>query len=170
MTIHAATAGHYNAVYGGQPLGRTDEGWFWEVSQKGNVVQFEEYSDNIVDMVYRGAEVFVETVLKEWKAAGLYAALWPWVTAPAVGTFGVVDCTGQFAVNNGFAQELALTASTCSPAGTDNATITFPNAIIAPEVSSRINLDNNVRMIPIRFQVFLTEISANEEYRFFSIS
>ncbi len=161
MAIHAATAGHYTALYGGSDLGRTEEGWFWEVIHKGELVRFEEYAQSIVDFVYQGADVFVETVLKEWNAAALQGALWPFSAS-----FGKVECVGTFAVLGNFFSDLVLTPEACNPA---TQTYTFHKVIMAPEVASRINLNNSVRTIPMRFQVFLSEQGASD-YQFFSVS
>lgn len=172
MVAHSAMAGHYTATFNTLDLGKTDEGWTYEVTHKGRVVRFEEYSDNMIDLIYRGAEVTVETVLKEWNSAGLLAALWPWSA-----TYGKVDCSGLFAVAGDFAKPLVLTANSCSPAGsadpsTDGpATMTFHKAIMAPEVASRINLNNDTRMVPIRFNTFLWDTdSPNLDNRYFSFT
>ena len=85
-----------------------------------------------------------------------------------------MDCpAGQFAVRDGCAQPLILTASNCSPAFTDGpATFTFHQTIMEPEVAARINLNNKPRTVPIRFRVFLTNIGSNTlpNYSYFSIA
>lgn len=151
---HNATSGHYTWSWDGNDLGKSDEGWVWEVSLKGEVLRFEEWGDTAIDMIHRGAEVFIEATLKEWLAAGLRAALWPWGSVN-----GKLDCVGEFAVDGSYAKPLVGTAESCNPAGAGDgpATITFHNTIFAPDVAQRINLDNNPRVVPIRFMCFLTD-------------
>lgn len=162
--MHIATSGHYTALYNALDLGKTDEGWFLELTLKGEMVRFEEFSQNVVDMIYQGADVVVETVLKEWRAAGLQGALWPFST-----TFGKIDCSGQFAALNEFAKPLILTPNSCSPAGTDGPTFTFSRAVLEPDIASRINLNNKTRMVPLRFRTFLQDVGTND-FRYFSIT
>ena len=167
--MNLSTQGNYTAIRGGLPLGRTDEGFFIEINHKGEIHRFEEFSQNAIDMIKMGADVFVEGVLKEWNAVGLLPALW-YHSAD----FGNMDCpAGQFAVRDGCAQPLILTASNCSPAFTDGpATFTFHSTIMEPEVAARINLNNKPRTVPIRFRVFLTNIGneINPIYSYFSIA
>lgn len=163
-----ATQGNYTALWGGLPLGRTEEGFFIEILHKGELVRFEEFGQSVVDLIKLGADVFVEGVLKEWCADGLLSALWYHSL-----DFGHIDCpAGQFAVQGGCARPLVLTASSCSPAATKGfQTLTFHQTIFEPEVAARINLNNKIRMVPIRFRVFLTDLDpsdAGTDYSFFT--
>jgi hypothetical protein len=165
---HGGIAGHPTATWNGLALGLTDEGFFIEINHKGEVVQFEEYSANMVDMIHQGADVYVETILKEWNAAGLQTALW-YHSA----TFGKLDCAGaELSVNGSFAKPLVLTSTACTPAADTPTTITFHAALMAPEVASRINFNNDLRVVPIRFNVFLTNQGTAEipDYRYFTIA
>jgi len=164
---HLATSGNYTALWNALSLGRTDEGFFFEVNHKGEMLRFEEFGQNVIDMVEQGCDLFVEGVLKEWLAAGLQSALWYHSS-----TFGNIDCpAGKFAVKGGRAKPLVLTASSCAPASTDGpATLTFHKTIMEPEVAARINLNNKPRMVPIRFRVFLENIGTAQSpvYSFFT--
>ena len=164
-----STQGNYTAIRGGLPLGRTDEGFFIEITHKGELFRFEEFGQNVIDLIKLGADVFVEGVLKEWNAEGLLPALW--YDSAEIGN---VDCpAGQFAVRGGCAEPLILTASNCSPAFTDGpVTFTFHKTIFEPEVAARINLNNQPRTVPIRFRVFLDNIGTetNPIYSFFSVA
>lgn len=162
-----STQGNYTALWGGLPLGRTDEGFYIEINHKGEMLRFEEFGESVIDMIKMGADVYVEGVLKEWRASGLLPALWYHSQ-----DFGNLDCpAGQYAVQSGCAQPLILTASNCSPAFTDGpATFTFHQTIMEPEVAARINLNNKPRTVPIRFRVFLENIGAESApiYSFFT--
>ena len=167
---HNATSGNFTALWGGQPLGRTDEGFFLEIMHKGEMFRFEEFGQNVIDMIKLGADVYVETVLKEWLAPGLLAALW-YHSSPE--NFGTIDCpAGEFAVVGGCAQPLILTANPCTPAATDGpASFTFHRTLMEPEIAARINLNNKPRMVPIRFRAFFHDVGlANGARQYFSIS
>jgi hypothetical protein len=165
MVAHGATSGHYNAVYNSLALGMTEDGWEFEIVPKGEILTFEEFGDNAIDLVNRGVEIAVSGVLKEWTAEGMQAALWPYSS-----TFGKIDCTGEFAVNGSYAKPLILTAASCAPAGTDGpATITFLKAILDPDVAININLNNKVRMVPIRFRTFMTD-TGSADNRYFTVT
>lgn len=152
----AYTAGHYTATYNSNALGFTDDGFTVEITHKGEPIRFEEWGDNLMDLTERGVEVTVEAVLKEWTAAGLQGLIWPWSS-----TFGKVDCAGRFAAAGSIGKVLVLTASSCAPAATDGpASITFHNAIIHPDVAKSINLNNKLRVVPIRMMCFLTDVGS----------
>jgi hypothetical protein len=169
MVAHKAQVGHYDATWNNLALGRTEDGWTYEINHKGETLMFEEFGDSIIDLVGRGAELTVEATLKEWKEEGLKAALWPWSD-----TFGQFECAGRFAVANNYAKALVLTASTCSQAGTEATEsdgpkyITFHKTIFAPEMAARINLNNKPRVVPVRFNVFLTDVgTGTPDYEWF---
>jgi len=182
---HAAISGNYTATWGGAALGLTEEGFAIEITHKGEPVMFEEFGQNMVDMIHLGYEVSVECVLKEWNSAALQDAIWPWQTS-AGGDFGLEECVGSFAVQDSlgqggapyvgsFALPLLLTAVPCSPAGQSPTTTgpglwTFHRAIMAPDVAARINLDNKPRLVPIRFNCFLCDPLSDDDLRYFTIS
>lgn len=169
MVAHLSTAGHYTATWNSLALGRTEDGYNIDIISKGEILTFEEFADAQIDMVNRGHEVMVEVVLKEWAAAGVRRALWPFSTI-----LGLEDCIGQFANmdTNVGAWPLVLDVNPCSPAGQltnlGPQKITFHRTIVAPEVSRRINLNNKPRVVPLRFMCFLfnmgTDASPSLEY------
>ena len=169
MPTNNVTLGHYTATWNALDTGKTEEGWSLEIIHKGEKLRFDEFSENVIDLIMRGADVFVEAVLKEWKAAAVQSIIWPFSS-----TFGKLDCPGGvFAVAGSKAKPLVLTAASCPPAGTDGpATITFHNSIMDPEVASRINFNNLPRLIPVRFMTMLKDIDAGSpvDYRYFSVT
>ena len=167
-TSHNSTAGHYTAAWNSLAAGMTEDGIRWNINHRGSMVRYEEWSDNIIDMMNDGADVTIEFILKEWGAAAVQSMIWPWSS-----TFGKVDRTGIFAVDGGFAKSLVLTASTNSPAATDGpAVITFAKTILDPDIAVSINLDNRPRLIPIRLRTFLNDVdgSATVDARYWQIS
>ena len=167
-----STQGNYLGTFGGLNTGFTDEGWFFEIIHKGEMLRFEEFGQNVVDYIRLGADVFVEAVLKDWNAAALQAILWPYST-----DFGNMDCpAGQFASETG--APLILSARPCSHAGGSDggpASITFHNAVFEPEVAARINLNNQTRTVPVRFRILLCDINpstgvSDPIYSFFSVA
>jgi len=174
--IHLGTAGGFSALFDAENLGYTEEGHHLDIIQKGEVVKFEEFADAQIDFINRGKEIFIDVILKEWNAPALLNLIWPFSD-----TFGKEDCLGQFA-NQGAspnaAAPLVLTARGCSPAADTSgenisgATITFHRASITPEVAKRINLNNKLRVVPVRFTVFLTDVSdtSTPDLRYFTES
>jgi hypothetical protein len=159
------TDGHYDAVWNSLAIGNTDDGYVWEITHKGELLRFEEYGENIIDLVHRGADVAIEFTVKEWLAAAIATMIWPWSA-----TFGRISCTGNLAIRGGYAKPLVMTAKACSPAGTDGpATITFHKTILDPEVAKNINLNNKPRVIPIRMRCFLDEQTPGDD-RYFTIT
>ena len=172
---HNGRSGHYNATLNGIVLPRTDAGYIWEITHEGETVQFEEFGDHVLDLLYRGATVTLEAVYKEWLPS-LTALIWPFST-----TFGKIDCpAGQFAQGQlvtPTAVPLILTAETCSPAGQAGAdgpaSITFHRVVMDLDVAARVNLDNNLRMVPVRLRALLEDIdpsTATTDYRYFSVA
>jgi hypothetical protein len=160
-----AVSGHYTATYDGNDMGMTDSGYVWEIVDQGEVVRAEELGESELDLIFRGAEVYVEVTVQEWSAAAMTAVIWPWQT-----TFGHLGTTGTgnigfMAVRNSFAKTLVLTAVSGSPADTDGpSTITFHRVICTEETAKRINLDNKKRLVPIRFKVFLYDDTLTKEW------
>lgn len=160
------TTGNYSGTRGGLDLGCTDEGWFIEIIHKGEMVRFEDFGQNVLDEIPLGADVFVETVLKEWQAPGLMAALWPY--GVTFGMFGSCPSGGLIPK-----EPLILTANTCGLANSNGSQIfTFHQTVFEPEVAARINLNNKPRLVPIRFRVFLTNIGSgdNPNYSYFTVA
>ena len=201
--IHGAVSGAHTVTFGGKTLGYTESGYTLEYIYKGQPVNFEEFADSTVDMVNRGAEVHLEATLKEWHADALQSVISPWNSTPATNDPAAIPASafgnynacpaGQLAVQQGYADELVLTPYSCTPSaaapsttvtyagipGTDYTAanynrIVFHQAIMAPEFSSVINFDSNIRMIPVRFVIFLvnvgTDNGANADFRHFTIT
>lgn len=156
------TQGNYFGTWGGETLGCTDEGFFIEILHKGEFIRFEEFGQNVLDFIKLGADVFVEAVFKEWNAAAVKKLLWQHSAI-----FGQVDCPGASAIKDGCAKPLVLTPSNCVQA-TD--IFTFHATIMEPEVAARINLNNKVRMVPIRMRCFLTVQGTGELFKYFTVT
>ena len=174
---HRSTSGSYSAQFkqaGGSVLnlGYTEEGYFLDDTLKGEAVRFEEFGDADIDFINRGHQMYLDVILKEWDAAAMAKLIWPFSS-----TVGAEDCIGQFATGGSspIAGQLLLYPRACSPAGTttDNPTwadvnILFHSVTPAEEVAKRINLNNKLRVIPLRFKIFLTDQSGDLQYYTFS--
>ena len=170
-TTHQATQGNYAGLANGSNIGRTDEGWFIEIQHKGEYLKFEEFGENVVDLIQMGADVYIEAVLKEWNAAAIQNIIWNF--APQLGR---IDCpAGRFA-SRGSAFPLILTANPCTPAATDTAgngaTLTFHSVVMEPDFAIRINLNNDTRMVPVRFRALFCNVGTDAApvYEYFTAS
>ena len=96
MTSHSGVAGSFQAFFRKtdttKNLGFTEEGYFIEDTQKGEIIRFEEFGDADIDYVNRGHQIYLDVILKEWNAAGLLDVVWPHSD-----TWGKEDCFGQMA-------------------------------------------------------------------------
>ena len=158
---HNIVSGNYSGTWDNRNLGRTEEGWFLEITHKGEVITLEELGDNMVDLIHRGSEVTIEAVLKEANSEAIENALWPWHQ-----NSGAIECIGQLAVADGFARPLVLTVQTGCRDTSGNLidppspqTLTFHRTIMAPDVASRINFNNKPRLVPIRFNCYLFDVA-----------
>lgn len=170
MPTHYGVSGNYLVYWNGVIIGYTDQGWNVEMSLNGEVLRFDDWGETPIDLVHRGAQVYVEAVIKEW-TAGLIAALWPWGNPGATaGSFGNVYCPGRMAVAGDIAKTLLMTpACTASPAGQLAADEwTFHKAVVDPDLVSRINFNNMPRLVPLRFITFLSLVGSDE--RLFTVA
>ena len=179
VTEHLGATGNYQVYYGDVPLGWTDSGWTVEIQHQGSVVTFEEFGDSAIDVISRGATVTVEATLKEFYRPALQSAVWPWATPDTPATmaqdWGLYACAAGAMANNiedTFSKKLEMIPTGCvtptrqpGVGGVNPQTygMRFFKTIFDPGFSSSINFNNELRQVPIRFMVFLVDISAETD-------
>jgi hypothetical protein len=188
-------SGHYDATYNALALGKTEDGWEIDIIHKGMIVTAEEWAENELDLIGRGAQIRIRAILKEWDSPGLMSALWG---SPAFSTgvneFGEMLCVGESAVRgidaqgNTRAKALVLTAGSChfnkgsvqgegfyhgsTTSGISDlglGVITFHRTILTPDSISKINLNNKPRVVPVEFMAFFTQIDTGNT-RFLTVT
>jgi hypothetical protein len=149
MTI---TSGEYTSVYNTQDLGNTQDGWRVEVTSNRKGVNVDKFADTEIDGVYRGANCFLEAILKDWDGPGVNDVWWPY--SATIGTLGVI---ARLEVASSLALATVLTALAGTPAATTGpATATFAKSILDAEFARTLNLNTEDRSIPIRLRVYPT--------------
>lgn len=106
------------------------------------------FGATVIDGVYRGGQVFVSMIFKEWNAT-IRDALWPYDSD--FGGHG--DPVGRLQTD--IAGVLLLTAVDGTPAKTNGPiTISFPLAIVAPQNNMNVTLGSVERNVPILFRCY----------------
>ncbi|MHA1663255.1 MAG: hypothetical protein ACTSVR_08385 [Candidatus Thorarchaeota archaeon] len=140
-------AGPYVATYSGGILGITNQGVTMSHQVFKEKITGDVLGDATIDNVYLGTDVFVETILNEYNAAGAQGAFWPYhATLGAIGIVGKLD--------SAYAQALILTVVAGTSAATAGpTTVTFTKAILADNFPVNILFSSRHRKVPLRFQV-----------------
>lgn len=118
---------------------------------EGKDIRADLYGDTVIDGIYRGGQMFVSMIFKEWTVQ-VQDALWPF--GGDSGDFGRVGTVGDLMTN--LSGEMTLTAATGTPAGgvANSNIITLHSAIISPGHSYDVPLGNDERDVPIVFRCY----------------
>lgn len=140
--------GYYAQTFDGDDCGlvegvrRLRRKFFWEP------IKADKWGDTTIDGVYRGGDVFLSVVFKEWKAPIKTKICNMFVPAD----FGAVGEVGELITN--FAKVIVLTAQAGSPAATAGpATLTANLAIVAAGNDMELLMGNLQRDVPVLFQL-----------------
>lgn len=156
MPIAAFVAGRYSCAYSSADLGATQKGWELEFMFKQEAVdETDVFGSSTVDLVRRGADVFLNAQITEWTAAtrGLL-----WAFGGSMGTISnAANPIGTFASDSAAALVMSSTAST--PAATAPASLTAAKAFIAGNYNPKVPFDSRWRTFPLRMQ-FLPTLSS----------
>lgn len=145
MALGTLICGRYSGTFNSVDTGITQNGYeLTQDSKAEEVTPTDAYGDSIIDLCYRGGNVYIQFEGKEYKA-GAITPFWPW------GTLGLMGIIGRLASDVAAAMVLTSTAGT--PAASAPATITASKSILAPNNSSRLLYDSKVRNVPIRLLV-----------------
>lgn len=143
-------SGEYEGVYNSLALGYTQDGYRMEVTGNRKGVTVDKFGDTEIDGVYRGVNVFVEAIFKEWDAAGMAGLWWPYH-----GTVGTMGLIGRLEVYNQFVKALVLTAVAGSPAATEGpASVTGTLSVLDAEFARQVNFNNEDRSVPVRIRLY----------------
>ncbi len=145
MALDTFIAGRYAGTYNAVDVGITEQGY--EIQQEAKAQAIEEsdaYGQSIIDLVYRGGNVFLQFESKAYKAGSL-TPFWPW------GSLGVMGVIGRLASN--VAAAMLLTATAGTPAAAAPATLTGTSSILAPNNPARLLFNSVLRTVPVRLLV-----------------
>lgn len=148
MALGTFIAGRYSATKNSVDQGISRNGYTvsWNAGPE-LVDESDAYGMSVIDMVYRGGNMFVDYMAKEYKA-GPIAACWPWAAR------GVLSDTatpvGRLA--SALADAFVLTAVANTPAAATPATHTATLSILAPNFDVKTLFDSKLRELPLRLQ------------------
>lgn len=145
MALETIIAGRYAGTYNSVDVGITENGY--ELQQDSDaqpVSPTDAYGDSVIDLVYRGGNVFLQFESKAYKA-GSITPFWPW---GALGAMGVI---GRLA--SAVAAAMVLTATTGTPAVASPATLTGTLSILAENSPARLLYSSAVRLVPVRLRL-----------------
>lgn len=162
MAITAPIAGAYTgtlnpAAAGAVALNYTRQGFNLNFTQKGERVEESDlYGLSLIEIVYRGAQMTVDTICKVY-AAVTRDALFPWA-----GAFGRVYNAANpiSALASVLPDALVFTAVANTPAASSPATLTCPAVSLSPDQNFNIILNSVVREVPLRWDVLLSDTAA----------
>jgi hypothetical protein len=159
-------AGAYNGTHDAAPLGMTQTGYELQVDLKAQMInETDLYGLSLIDFVQRGADCFMQTQFREWKA-GPIAAAWGAIGG-ALGVLSTVAAPpGR--LGTGLAKTLALAAVAGTPAATSPATLNASGAVLAPNFNVNSVFDSRLRELPIRFALLPYTSSPSTTIVFFT--
>ncbi len=157
MAIVAPIAGAYTGTYSGNPLNYTQRGYTLHFTQHGQKInETDLYGRSLVEIVYLGASMTIETVCKVYGSA-VVSALWGWES-----TFGNVY-SGLFPISSLASQQgapLVLTSVAGTPAASSPATFTAGLCIVSPDQDLSLVFNSESRDVPLRFDVLLVDVAS----------
>jgi hypothetical protein len=144
-------AGHYTAGWGTAPqtIGTTESGFRISPVFYREDIRIDDYGDSIVDGIWRGYNVRVETQLSEWTSTGRQAIQNPFDT-----TFGTIIDIGKSLVGGAFAKQLVLTP--VASINSANKTYTFPLCVPDGDHGGW-SLNTRLRKVDIRLLVLVAK-------------
>lgn len=149
MALGTFTPGEYVMTYDSSAIGMcmADGKSLQFRDHQKKINNTDRYGDTRIDGIYRGKDVFLRLIVKEW-TAGVKKMLWPW-SVPAAPVFdGKLGLIGQLASD--CAKVLVLTPVANTPAATNGpASLTANKAILAPENDVSILFGPDERDIPL---------------------
>jgi hypothetical protein len=154
MAIVAPVAGAYTGTWNAVALNYTRQGFNIGMVQKAERVEETDlYGETLIELIYRGAAVTVDTICKVY-ANALRAVFWPWT-----GTLGAVYTAALPIAQLGSAQTaaLVLTSVANTPAASTPATLTVGKAILSPGQNMAIIFNSMLREVPMRWDALLSD-------------
>lgn len=146
MAIDTFIAGPYTATYNSVGVGVTENGF--ELSQEASYQEIspsDAYGDTVLDLIYRGANVFLQYESKAYKA-GSIAPAWPFAALGALGSAGTLMAGAGTPLVKSTVLTRVLTDSTPT-------SITGARSCLAKNFPVRLLFDSRLRTVPIRKQI-----------------
>lgn len=158
MALETLVAGQYTATYNSVSVGITTYGFVLEQISGAEVIdQTDAYGDSIIDLVYRGGNVYCEFECKGYKPASL-TPFWPW--SAAMGRMAA-SATPIGRLGSAVAAPFVLTSTANTPAAAAPASVTCSIAILAPGYPTRLLYNTQHRVVPIRLLFLPYDSSGN---------
>lgn len=145
MALDTFIAGRYSSTYNAVDCGITENGY--ELQQESNnqeIAPSDAYGDSVLDLVYRGGQVFCQFEGKAYKA-GIVTPFWPWSSIGAMGLIG--------RLGSDVASAFVLTATASTPAAAAPATLTGTKSILASNFPARLLFSSVLRTVPVRLRM-----------------
>ena len=153
MAIDTFIAGPYTATFNSADVGITEEGY--RISQEASYQEIspsDAYGDTVLDLIYRGGNVFCRYDSKAYKA-GSIAAAWPFASLGALGTVGTLMAGAGTPLTKSFVMTRVLTQSTPT-------SITATRACLAKNFPVELLFDSKLRTVPVRKQFLPSDAAA----------
>lgn len=151
-------SGPYLMTYGGADVGEVAAAKILQYSAEARDVTTDLFGDAVVDGIFRGINMFMVVVFKEWNDA-VVDAIWPWDVG---NTPGSSVSAGSCLVDK--AKAIVLTAVSSTPAATYGPTsVTASKAILSPGHSPQISLGTEERDVPAVFRLYPSFSGTNKE-------
>jgi hypothetical protein len=135
-------------------LNYTRRGFSYSWTSHGERVdETDTYARTLLDILYQGLDIEIETICRIYASAAL-AAFWPWGS-----TIGTVSTAAAPIARRGTdtAASLVLTVVANTPAAGNPNTITASLAILAPEQNQQLIFSSQARDVPIRWTCLPSE-------------
>ena len=147
----AFIAGPSSCSYNALALGQSQDGYALDFSLFFEPVRGDNLADAIQDLITRGADAYLSTVLIEYNAAGAQSAFWP--QNAVFGTQGQVGRISASAIGGvTLAKPMILTAIAGTTASATPATLTAALSILAPNFNVNLLFAPRLRVVPLRLQ------------------
>lgn len=155
MALGTFAAGRYTVTYNAVDIGIAEDGHTlsWQVS-KEKITNTDAYGDSDIDAVYRGMNVFLQTLCKEYKAGSVRPST-PYNSFTASGAANHFDMGLIGRLDTDVASTLVMTVVALTPAATAGpSTLTASEAILDANFNVDLFFGPRHRKIPIRWQLY----------------
>jgi len=151
MALDTFVAGRYTNTYNAVDVGITEAGYELQQDSKQELLdESDAYGNALMDMIYRGGDVFLQYECKAYKA-GSTSPFWPWGGAVLGQMLTAAAPIGVLA--SGVAKATVLTSTANTPAAAAPATLTGSLSILAPNNSAKLLFNSKLRRVPIRLSL-----------------
>lgn len=170
MALDSFVAGRYTWTFGGVDAGISDEGILLQQETRAELIQGSDaYGDSVLDLIYRGLDVFLQVTCKAFKPGSL-TPFYPWASLGVIQVLGGTSPIGR--LGSAVSSAAVLTALSGTAFNTAGATIintlTAPQAILAENFNGELLFNSKLRKVPIRMRCLPQDSGAPTTTRAFS--